>query len=91
MTATLDGGRPRELRPIILGHGKGPEVALIYQFAGRSRSGLPPGGGWKCDVRLREGPWHTGPGHSRPQSCVDIVDLDANPSSRPTTHAATQP
>jgi hypothetical protein len=79
---------PRELCPIILGHSNGQEVALTYQFGGGSRSGLPPGGEWKClrlsrvsDVRLRDGPWHAGSSHTRRQSCVQIVDLDVNPTS----------
>src|SRR5580704_12352825 len=33
---------PRELCPIVLGHSGGQEKALTYQFAGRSKSGLPP-------------------------------------------------
>ncbi|HEU0157387.1 MAG TPA: hypothetical protein VFQ82_15045, partial [Stellaceae bacterium] len=59
-----------------------------YQFGGQSRSGLPVGGEWRClwltevsDVRLRDGPWHAGVSHTRPQGCVDIVDFDVNPSS----------
>jgi hypothetical protein len=82
-----DGYR-RELCPIVLGHSNGQEVALVYQFAGASRSGLPPGGQWKClrlsktdDVRLRTGPWHAGSSHRRAQACVEDVDLDVNPSS----------
>ena len=81
-------GRPRELCPIILGHSNGQEKALTYQFAGQSSKGLPPGGQWRClwlskvsNVRLRDGPWHAGDGHSQPQDCVDVVDLDANPAS----------
>ncbi|HTZ78561.1 MAG TPA: hypothetical protein VMC10_11655 [Stellaceae bacterium] len=84
----LYGGYRRELCPIILGHTRGREMALTYQFAGESRSGLPPGGQWKClrlakvsDVRLRDGPWHAGASHERPQLCVEEVDLDANPLS----------
>jgi hypothetical protein len=83
-----DGYR-RELCPIILGHkNNGEEVALIFQFAGESSRGLPRGGSWRClklagasDVRLRDGPWRSGPSHRQPQSCVDIVDLDVNPFS----------
>jgi hypothetical protein len=82
-----DGYR-RELCPIILGHSKGQEAALVYQFAGGSKSGLPVGGQWKClrltkasEVRLREGPWFAGESHQRPQACVEVVDLDVNPSS----------
>ncbi|MGH8428784.1 MAG: hypothetical protein ACREUF_00115 [Solimonas sp.] len=83
------GGYRRELCPIILGHKKsGEEVALTFQFAGDSRSGLPRGGEWRClllsgasNVQLCEGAWHSGASHQQPQSCVDIVDLDVNPSS----------
>ena len=81
-------GYPRELCPIILGHSNGQEVALTYQFAGRSKSGLPPGGQWKClwlskahNVQLRDGPWYTGNSHTRLQPCVKSVDLDVNPDS----------
>lgn len=81
-------GYPREVCPVILGHSKGREAALVYQFAGGSRSGLPKGGQWKCfslskasGVRLRDGPWRAGSSHRRPQSCVEIVDLDVNPDS----------
>jgi hypothetical protein len=84
----LYDGYRRELCPIILGHTKGEEAALVYQFAGESRSGLPPGGEWKClrlakasDVRLREGPWFAGTSHQRAQACVEVVDLDVNPAS----------
>jgi len=83
------GGYRRELCPIILGHkANGEEAALTFQFAGDSGSGLPRGGEWRClllsrasGVRLRDGPWRTGASHRQPQSCVDIVELDVNPSS----------
>jgi uncharacterized protein YutE (UPF0331/DUF86 family) len=82
-----DGYR-RELCPIILGHSGGEEKALVYQFGGESRSGLPPGGEWKClwlfkvsNVQLREGPWHSGSRHGQKQRCIEIVDLDVNPNS----------
>jgi hypothetical protein len=81
-------GLYRELCSHILGHTKGEEVALTYQFAGQSRGGLPPGGGWKClrlsdvtNAQLRDGPWLTGSSHTRFQPCVRIVDYDVNPSS----------
>jgi hypothetical protein len=55
-------GRRRELCAIILGHSKGEERALTYQFGGESNSGLPPDGKWRClalsevsKVKLREG------------------------------------
>jgi hypothetical protein len=82
------GGYPRELCPIILGHSQGQEKALTYQFGGESSSGLPRGGEWRClflskvsDVELRDGPWIAGSSHTQPQGCVEIVDLDVNPSS----------
>lgn len=81
-------GLPRALCPIVLGHNGEEERALVYQFAGESSSGLPPGGAWKClrlskahNVELRDGPWHSGSSHQRPQACVDDVDLDVNPAS----------
>ena len=82
-------GYARELCPVVLGHSRqGEEKALTFQFAGESSQTLRQGGDWKClslskvrDVRLREGPWMSGDSHQRPQSCVEIVDLDVNPSS----------
>lgn len=81
-------GYPRELCPIVLGHSAGEERALTYQFGGQSSSGLPPEGEWRClslskvsKVRLRNGPWFVGSRHTQPQGCVEIVDLDVNPSS----------
>ncbi len=82
------GGYRRELCPIILGHKtNGEEAALTFQFAGESHSGLPHGGEWRClllsrasDVRIRDGSWHSGSSHRQSQSCVDVVDLDVNPS-----------
>ena len=82
------GGYRRELCPIILGHSGGEEKALTYQFGGQSKSGLPPGGEWRClwlskvsDVRLQDGSWYAGSSHTQPQGCVEIVELDVNPSS----------
>lgn len=87
IVCVYDGLR-REFCPIILGHSKGAEVALVYQFAGESKSGLPARGQWKClhlakmeDVTTREGRWHAGPAHRRAQTCVEEVDIDVNPTS----------
>ncbi|MEW6436863.1 MAG: hypothetical protein AB1508_06805 [Pseudomonadota bacterium] len=81
-------GYARELCPHILGESKGHAVALAFQFAGQSRSGLPKGGEWRClwldrvsEARLRDGPWHSGALHGQAQSCVESVDLDVNPQS----------
>jgi hypothetical protein len=81
-------GYPRELCPHILGHTKGQEVALAYQFGGRSKSGLPPRGEWRCfllskvrNAWLHDGLWHAGSSHTQRQPCVETVDIDVNPSS----------
>jgi hypothetical protein len=75
----------REICPHVLGHTAGHEMALTYQFGGQSTSGLPPEGEWRClnlaqvkNMRLRDGPWHTGRSHTSTQTCVEIVDLDVN-------------
>ena len=82
------GGYVREICPIILGHSQGEEKALTFQFGGQSKSGLPPGGEWRClwlskvnDVELRDGPWVSGASHRQPQGCVEVVDLDVNSAS----------
>src|ERR1700749_3730974 len=81
-------GYLREICPVILGRSQGQEKALTFQFAGQSKSRLPPGGEWRClwlskvnDVKLREGPWHAGSRHTQPQGCVENVELDVNPDS----------
>jgi hypothetical protein len=60
---------------------------LCYQYGGESGSGLQAAGSpanWRCialeklsRVELLEGVWHTAPNHSRPQTCVAEVDVDA--------------
>jgi hypothetical protein len=82
------GGYRRALCPIVLGHGKGGEKALVFQFGGDSSSGLPPRGEWKClrlakveNPELREGAWHAGDSHRQRQPCVEDVDMDVNPDS----------
>ena len=81
-------GYRREICPVILGHTRGQEKALTFQFGGESVKGLPQGGEWRClflakvrDVSLLVGPWHTGSSHAQPQGCVEEVDLDINPES----------
>jgi hypothetical protein len=81
-------GYLREICPVILGHTRGQEVALTFQFAGDSERGLPRAGAWRClylarvrNATLRDGPWHTGSSHNQPSTCVEEVDLDVNPKS----------
>jgi predicted DNA-binding transcriptional regulator YafY len=80
--------RRREVCPHVLGHTKGKEMLLGYQFAGETNTGLPPGGEWRCfqvaemhSIEVREGEWRTGESHSSKHHCVDDVDLDVNPSA----------
>jgi hypothetical protein len=78
-------GYYRELCPLIIGHTRGKERVLAFQFGGQSSSGLPLGGNWKCldlshvkDAELRAGAWREGERHSKQQTCVEDVDLDVN-------------
>ena len=67
---------------------KGAEQALFYQFSGESSTGLGPDGdpsNWRCipldrlsEVTTRTGAWHTAPNHSRPQTCVAEIDVEAS-------------
>lgn len=75
----------REFCPHCLGTKRGREHVLGYQFAGGSSSGLPPGGEWRCfdvaglsNLRTRTGAWKTGPNHTRPQTCVDNIDVEVS-------------
>ena len=81
-------GYVREMCPHTIGlNRRGEEQALFYQFAGGSSTGLGPDGdpnNWRCiplarleNVTTRQGPWHSAPNHSRPQTCVADVDLEA--------------
>ena len=81
----LYDGHPREVSPVLLGHTKSEEKALVFQFGGQSRSRLPD---WKCfflakvsEVQLRDGPLPGTSRHLKRQSCVVDVDLDINPES----------
>ena len=78
-------GHHRELCPHIIGHTKGEEKVLAFQFGGTSSTRLPPKGEWRClvlanieDVRLHDGPWRSGSSHRQQQSCVEDIDLDVN-------------
>lgn len=77
-------GHSRDVCPHTLGWKNGREKVLTYQFAGGSSSGLPPGGEWRCmfiedveSAQMIEGDWHTDGRHSRPQTCVDDVDVES--------------
>jgi hypothetical protein len=81
-------GRDRWLCPHRLGRNhEGQTQALCYQYRGESVSGLQAAGSpanWRCialeklsRVDLLDDVWHTAPNHSRPQTCVADVDVDA--------------
>src|SRR5580704_136602 len=80
-------GRRRLLCPHLLGWNKQRRLqALCYQYGGDSESGLQPVGAsdnWRClavenlrQVELLDDPWQTAENHTRPQTCIDEVELD---------------
>lgn len=76
----------RVFSPHALGTKRGVAHVLVYQYAGGSRSGLPPEGEWRCldvdeltDVRLAPGAWRTAPNVFNPQTCLDDIDVVAEP------------
>ena len=86
--AAIYDGLPRLLCPHVLGRKAGRLHTLVYQFGGKSTSGLAMGpesvGGWRClaveklsQVELRSEAWHTEPRSPR-QTCVDEVYFDAD-------------
>ena len=84
VTAYYDGYY-REMCPHVIGWKRSAHHVLSFQFGGDSSRGLPAGGEWKCmnvdglsNLTLRDGPWMTGPGHSRPQTCVDRVEVEVS-------------
>jgi len=78
-------GHYREMCPHVIGWKDGRPHAMFFQFGGTSSRGLSPGGDWRCvdvellqDVQVRDGVWHTGAGHSRPQTCIDELDVEVD-------------
>jgi hypothetical protein len=78
--------RERIFSPHALGTKGAAAHVLVYQYAGESESGLPPGGEWRClnleelsDIRLEPGAWRTAPNVFNPQSCLDDIDVVADP------------
>ncbi len=80
------GDREREMCPHAIGAKNGRAQVIVFQFAGGSRSGLPPGGQWRClaidalsVVAVRDGAWHTAPNYSQLDTCLDEIDLEVDP------------
>jgi hypothetical protein len=82
-------GHVREMCPHVIGRKNGREQALFYQFAGTSSSGeIIPGSkkNWRCIpinglrvIEIKDGVWHTSIEHTQKQTCVDDIDVKANP------------
>jgi hypothetical protein len=81
-------GRDRRFCPHRLGRNHEGQIrVLCYQYGGESNSGRQAAGSpanWRClaleklsGVELLEEAWQTAPNHSRPQTCVTEVDVDA--------------
>jgi hypothetical protein len=82
-------GCRRLLCPHLLGWNRRRQrQVLCYQYGGDSESGLMPAGApdnWRClavenlsQVELLDGPWQTAENHSRPQNCIEEVELDVD-------------
>ena len=92
--AALYRGRRRLLCPHLLGWNRDRRLqVLCYQYGGDSESGLKPAGAsdnWRClalenlsHVELLDSPWRTAENHSRPQTCIQEVELDVDAYPEP--------
>jgi hypothetical protein len=86
--SALYDGLPRLVCPHRLWrNNSGQASVLCYQYGGDSSTGLEPSGSpanWRCmqlekfsRIELLEGVWQTAPNHSRPQTCITDVDVNA--------------
>jgi hypothetical protein len=82
----------RLFSPHALGTKRGVAHVLVYQYAGGSRTGLPPGGEWRClnveelsEIRLEPGAWRTSENVFNPQTCLDEIEVLADPLPPRTT------
>jgi len=87
LDCTYDGHR-RKICPVILGQSGGHAVALIYQTGGETSRGPLRQPEWKCfqlaklsGAKPAFRSWRAGASHRQAQSCVRIVDYDANEAS----------
>jgi hypothetical protein len=98
--AALYRGRRRLLCPHLLGWNRQRRLlVLCYQYGDESESGLQPAGApdnWRClavehlsPVELLDDPWQSAENHSRPQRCIEEVelDVDAYPERVPTAQS----
>jgi hypothetical protein len=80
-------GYVREMCPHVIGKKNNHAQSLLYQFAGRSRSGLNTDGSpdnWRClrideltevSIRRSAGEWHSASNYSIKQTCVAEIDV----------------
>jgi hypothetical protein len=91
-------GYPRLLCPHRLGRNDaGQPRVLCYQYGGESSTHPGPSGSganWRCmkvekfsRIQARHDRWHTAPNHSRPQTCITNVDVDAENYPEPAPHS----
>lgn len=81
-------GHVREMCPHVIGEKNGRLQALCYQFGGTSSSkSIIPGSkeNWRCVtienlrvIEVRDGDWYSSSDHTRPQTCVDEVDVEVD-------------
>jgi hypothetical protein len=79
-------GQERIFSPHALGTKRGATHVLVYQYAGGSQTSIPSEGEWRCldvtklrDIQLRPGAWRTAPNVFNPQTCLDEIDVLAEP------------
>jgi hypothetical protein len=84
VVTTVYQGHERIMCPHVIGNKNGNLNAFFFQFAGGSKSGLRPGGQWRCvrvddltQVSTAAGEWHSKEDYA-PTSCVDdiIAEVD---------------
>lgn len=88
LTATYKG-KVRHFCPHTLGTDQGGIAKVMtFQYGGHSTSRLPTGGAWRCfrvsdlrNVARNTDRFRSGTGHSRPNTCVTQVDVDAFPAT----------
>ena len=84
LTANYDG-KTRSFSPHAIGRdNEGGVNVMTFQYGGYSSQGLPPGGDWRCfevrrlqNVIRNSDQWHTSNDHSRRNTCVTKVDVEA--------------
>lgn len=80
-------GYRRKMSPHVIGLKNGRLQALFYQYGGESSSGLSlnPSRNWRCipideiqNLVINDDAFHTANNHSRPQTCVDLIDVEVD-------------